>query len=165
MKLKSVQALTAAALVLGAITLVGSTSAMARGGPDGGERPSFQELNANNDGVLTLEDFAAMKAARFAEADTNNDGSLSVDELTAQAEARAAKHAEERATKMMERHDANNDGLLSAAELEDGGKKGDRGERMFERMDANADGQISEEEFEEMASKFKGRKGHKKSSE
>ena len=137
-----------AALLSGLVVVAGAAQA-----DNHRERPDFATLDANGDGVVTLEELQARGEARFAEMDTNGDGALSAEELTAAADARAA----DRVTRMIERFDENGDGLLQQAELPERG--GDRAERMFERVDADEDGAISEEEFEAVKERFGERRG------
>src|SRR5690349_1586985 len=79
----------------------------------------FMRADANDDGVVTHEEFAASRAAEFARLDANHDGQLSRDEM------RAGRHWGGRG--------------------EDGG--GPAGGRLA-RLDANGDGNISRQEFE-----------------
>ena len=105
---------------------------------------SFDALDANGDGSLTLEEVHAAPQARFDAMDTDGNGAVSVEELTAAAQGRAA----ERAEKMMARFDDNEDGALTIDEMR--GNRPDRAARMFERVDADEDGIITAEEFAEM---------------
>ncbi|MCF6317393.1 MAG: calcium-binding protein [Marinosulfonomonas sp.] len=123
--------------------VVGMASAH-QGGPG---QISFETLDTNGDGKLTLAEMAAQKKARFTATDTNGDGMLSADEMLAQGKARMgdrmAKRMEPRIGKMIERRDANGDGMLSIGEMEATAK----GDLLFERLDANGDGAISAEEY------------------
>ncbi|MDX8351008.1 EF-hand domain-containing protein [Cognatiyoonia sp. IB215182] len=132
--------------------VMSSAAAQAQDGPR--ERPDFQTLDLNNDGSLTLEEMQAQGAARFAAADTNGDGGLSAEEMTAAADARQA----ERIGRMMDRFDANDDGLLQQGELP---QRGDRAGRMFERIDADGDGAISQAEFDAAQERAGGHKGQR----
>ena len=126
----------------------GVANADSRGaGPMGamGERPTFQELDSDGDGGITIAEVKARSAARFAENDTNGDGKLSAEELTAAVAARAAERAAAGMARMIEWRDSDGDGMLSQAEMAD-----DAGSRMFMRLDANDDGTISAEEFAAM---------------
>ncbi|TBX29278.1 hypothetical protein TK43_01030 [Roseovarius sp. JS7-11] len=111
------------------------------------ERPSFTELDADGNGELTLEEMLAHREARFAEADTDGDGNLSRDEMIAAAMGRVEASIDRR----MERFDDNEDGMLSANELDDMRPRGPGPERLFSRMDEDGDGVVSAEEFETAA--------------
>jgi Ca2+-binding EF-hand superfamily protein len=135
------------ALALGAVLVTVAMPADAHGGKrGGGERASFSELDANGDGQLTQEEMLAFAQTRFNERDTNGDGGLSQDEMLAALEEDRQERAERRIERMIDRADANDDGLLQFDEI---GPKDD-GDKRFARMDANEDGVISEEEFAEM---------------
>lgn len=131
-----------------------SLPVMAQDGPGPrGPRLDFATMDTDGDGKITKEEMAAAAAARFAEADTNGDGSLSTEELVARMEARAAAREAERmqrgADRMIERMDANDDGVLSADEM---APRDDS--RMFARLDADEDGAISQEELEKARERF-----------
>lgn len=137
--------LTVLALALTGTALASAANAMPggkRGGPDM-EPPSFEELDTNGDGVVTLEELEALGAARFAEMDTDGDGSISADEMLAAMQERAAERMAKGIERMIEKHDENGDGVLSAEELPQ-----PKHDRMIERLDEDGDGAISAEEFE-----------------
>ena len=140
---------------LAALIALSPVSATAKGG---GERVSFEQLDANGDGALTQEEMAAHGAKRFADADTDGDGFLSAEELAEVAKARAGKRAEKRSAKMLKHLDANDDGKLSADEMK---PSEERMAKRFERADKNDDGQLSQEEFEQ-AAKHRGHRGKKR---
>jgi hypothetical protein len=124
--------------------------------PQVGDRPSFETLDANSDGSLSVAEFKAMAAQRFAGADTNGDGVLSLEELVAAATARAAERAATMITRMIEFRDTDGDGALSQVEM-----GSDNGQRMFGRLDANGDGVISAEEYAQAQERAKrGGRGH-----
>jgi len=137
--------------ILSAVVM-SSAAAQAQDGPR--ERPDFQTLDLNSDGSLTLEEMQAQGEARFVAADTDGDGALSVEEMTAAADARQA----ERIARLMDRFDANDDGLLQQDELP---QRGDRAGRVFERIDADGDGEISQAEFDAAQERAGGRKGQR----
>lgn len=123
------------------------------GGP--GERPTFEQLDADGDGNVTVAEVKAHAASEFAERDTNGDGILSVEEMTAHVAARAVGRAGLGISRMMDWRDLDGDGGLSQAEL-----GGMNGQRMFLHLDADEDGLISAEEFAEMEGQAGfGRKG------
>ncbi|MCG6882965.1 MAG: calcium-binding protein [Silicimonas sp.] len=140
--------------ILLATTLIavgaGTAIAQDRGGP----RMSFEELDVDGSGEITAEDLTALRDNRFSDLDANGDGSVNLDEFKAAQVARA----EERATEMFERLDADGDGVLSRDVLERG--RGDaRGIRMIERFDADNSGGVSAEEFEEARAMMRERGG------
>jgi len=113
-----------------------------------GQRPSFEELDANSDGKITAEEMTAHMQARFDGADTDGDGAVSRDELIARMTAKHAERIARRADHMIERHDANDDGKLDVTEMQHRKKGG-----MIKRMDTDGDGAISKEEFDAMHAK------------
>lgn len=145
----------------GGAMLLSTVSAEARG-PGGGERPTFEQLDTDGDGQVTLEELQARGAARFAQTDTDGNGELSRDELLAT----ASERAESRVDRMLEHADTDGNGAISEAEMdaaraERQGRRGgaDRAARMFERADANGDGAISAEEFAELGARRGGARG------
>lgn len=107
----------------------------------------FDEVDANADGKVTKEELAAHRNAMIAAMDTDKDGTLSEAELLAahqkrKAEKEAAREAR-MVGRMIERLDANKDGVLSVTEMT---LPQNRAERMFDRADADGDGVISRDE-------------------
>lgn len=124
----------------------------------GPPRMIFEQLDADGNGSVTLEEMQAAGANRFAAADADGDGALSRDELLAQGQERV----ESRVDRLLERADADGDGQLTQAEMEEvregrrghgrggrGGRGGPNPERMFERLDADGDGAVTQAEFDE----------------
>jgi Ca2+-binding EF-hand superfamily protein len=140
----------ALAMSASAATLLIAGSAIAQGfGPHGmvggHERPSFETLDVDGDGKLTVAEMRAHRGVKFSEMDSDGDGSLSVEEMSAVAAERAAEHSSKMISRMIEWRDTDGDGKLSEAEL-----GGDMGERMFAHLDADDDGAISAEEYASM---------------
>lgn len=133
---------------------VGTGAAYAQDRGHRGEGMTFETLDADGSGEITLEDIEALKVQRFAEFDANGDGSVTADEFSAHAQARAA----ERAAEMFARLDADGDGSLSRDVLE--GRMGQApGERLLTRLDADKSGGVSAEEFEAAKAKFAEHRG------
>ena len=145
-----------AVILAGLIALTAGSSmvyAEGRGGPGGrGQMPSFEELDLNGDGFVTIEEMQAQGEARFEESDLNGDGEVTVEELAEKIRA----NADEAAARMLERGDKNEDGVIT---LEEMSRDGDMAERMFERVDQDGDGQISAEEFAAMQEHMQDRRG------
>lgn len=133
----------------------------------GPPRMVFAELDADSNGTLTLEEMQAAGSNRFETADTDGNGSLSRDELLVQGEARA----EQRVDRLLERADADGDGELTQAEMEEArdgrrgeGRRGGRGpnaEHLFERMDADSDGSVTQAEFDDAVAHMLERAGRR----
>jgi len=135
----------AKAMILGvvsaAMVVTVGAAAIAQGKYGHGQRPSFEEVDANGDGKITQDEMQARAVARFGEADMDGDGAISRDEMLASAMVRSEK----RVDRMMRRMDTDGDGKVSKAEMQK--MRGKRMGRMIERMDTDGDGVLSEEEF------------------
>ena len=118
----------------------------------------FEEIDANADGKVTKEEMEAHFKARFAKADADGDGKLTADELQAAAAERQAQRMAKRTARMIERHDANDDGALSMDEMP--GQNG-RGAQMFDKVDADGDGAITKEEMADARGMFGKHRGKK----
>jgi Ca2+-binding EF-hand superfamily protein len=139
-----------------AALLITPSMSLAKGGHQG-PRASFETLDADGSGDVTLAEMQAAGATRFEEADANGDGFLSADEITQKDSDRAAK----RVARMIEKRDANGDGQLSLEEMK---PDEDRVAKRFARVDTDGNGAISQEEFDAMK-KHRGGGRHKRASE
>ncbi|SIT85062.1 EF-hand domain-containing protein [Pontibaca methylaminivorans] len=140
--------LLVAATALGAGSLAAQDAEADK--PSGQSWMSFESLDADGDGTVTLEEFQQRRNAMFESMDSDGDGKLSVEEI----EAEAVKRARERAEAMVERFDKDGDGFLGAEEMP--GPR-DGGERMFKWLDQDGDGVITEEEFNQAREKMRER--------
>ena len=147
------------AAVAGTVTAFSLQPAAANEHDDGGRYGGkghfgimFSDLDADGDGQLTEEEFAAAKLVWLQKQDANGDGALSPEEAQAAIMERLSKAASRMTERMFSRLDSNEDGLIAADELGDM-----RDGRGFDHLDEDDDGMISEEEFE-----HKGHKGKKK---
>ncbi len=116
----------------------------------------FDQVDADKDGKVTKAEVEAFRAARFAAADTDKNGSLSPEELAAFQEQEMAARKAARATRMLERLDANSDGQLSAEEFAAMGQR----RSPFDRADTDGDGAVSKAEAEVLMKDMAGRGGH-----
>lgn len=139
------------ALALAAVTgATLSTAAFAdRMGDMGGQmgglaQIDFAAVDADKDGKITPAEVDAFRAAEVTAADTDKDGKLSAAELSAMQLARLTARAEDMAARMIERHDADGDGLLTAAEF----ATRPAPQNLFDRADTDADGALSEAELD-----------------
>jgi Ca2+-binding EF-hand superfamily protein len=110
----------------------------------------FQDADANDDGVISFEEFAARGAERFSETDADGDGEITADELIAQLERR--QH-ERRAQHMIDRFDMNDDGVVSLSEIED------RQQEMFALADRDKSGSIEKDELPRFGGKHRDGRG------
>jgi Ca2+-binding EF-hand superfamily protein len=129
-------------IAAGAALLITPSISFAKGGGHGA-RASFETLDADGSGELTVAELQAASLARFEQADANGDGFLSADEITRKDNDRAAK----RVARMIEKRDANGDGQLSLEEMQ---PSEDRLAKRLARLDTDGNGAISQEEFEAM---------------
>ncbi|MEM1398800.1 MAG: EF-hand domain-containing protein [Pseudomonadota bacterium] len=100
---------------------------------------SFEEVDANGDGTITLQEMQAAAGTRFGNADTNGDGAIDLGEFAAAQELRAEERRQLRAARAFERLDANSDGTVTQEEMETAVAE------RFERMDRNEDGELTPE--------------------
>ena len=116
------------------------------------ERPGsmFDRADANADGTLTREEYAAARAEQFATRDRDSDGDLD----TADFGERADRPRVSKATAaMVFQFDADRDGKVSKAEFVDGGLK------LFDRADVNKNGALDQKEREDAESSIRKKRG------
>jgi Ca2+-binding EF-hand superfamily protein len=99
----------------------------------------FFEADANNDGVVTRQEFDASRATHFTRLDTDNNGQLTREEMR-QMFGERGRRGHRGGGHQLARADANNDGNITRDEFLA------RPTQMFERLDADNDGVISEAE-------------------
>ena len=99
---------------------------------------AFDRADADANGDVTFDEFAAAMNSRMGTVDADKDGRMTVAEIAAEIE---RMRAERMARRLLERFDADGDGALTAAEIEAHQKK------MFARLDRDDDGKILEEEL------------------
>ncbi|MFT4959486.1 MAG: Ca2+-binding EF-hand superfamily protein [Paracoccaceae bacterium] len=156
---KFVAGIVAVAASLAAVGAFAESKAKQHGDGHGmgmhGKEMSFEVLDADGDGMITLEEMQNLGKDRFVEIDTNQDGKLSAAEL----EAHGQKQVSDRVAMMIERHDKNGDSLLVIEEM----PGSVRGERMFEHIDLDGNGSISQKEYDKAHDrKMRHGKGHSK---
>lgn len=132
--------------VLTILSVVGSTSLVAAEETVG--KSQFPQVDLNGDNQISKAELTAHAKAKakiqFYSADTNGDGALSLDELIAQ---RAGK-GYPRLQKMIDKVDANSDGLVDFSEFQATQERfGDLRGKIFNKLDANNDNQLNAEEF------------------
>lgn len=157
-------AVTLAALVGASLSTVSNAEVSPRGGDGMGQMFAFEEMDANSDGKVTKDEITAYHTAKSTAMDTDKDGNLSEAELLAAQEKRRAERESTRDARMVKRmiqkRDANKDGVLSLDEM---ALLAGRGDKVFKRADADGDGAISKAEadamMEKMANRHKGKHG------
>ena len=157
--MKKTTILTATALIAAIAATATISHAKGRHGP----RIDLTEMDANNDGSITMAEVSAFQTAKFNEADADADGALSKEELLAVFAARhdgdMPERAQARLDRMFAKMDADDSGTLTLDEQ----SSEDRITRMFDRLDTDDDGAISAEELQEAKARHgdRGKRGGK----
>ncbi len=123
------------------VVAAGALAATALAQPHGSD---ISHMDGDGDGAITRAEAEAHRAARFAEIDADGDGLVSLDDFAAVHEAEQDERRRGRHGRMLERLDADGDGLISQAEFEAAPM------RLFDRADSNGDDVITEDEVEAM---------------
>jgi Ca2+-binding EF-hand superfamily protein len=97
----------------------------------------LQRLDANKDGIVTLDEMMAAREPRFARLDADKDGAIDTKEIEAQARERADYWAR----RIVRRFDHNRDGKVTKDELERIARE------RFAMRDLNDDGKITAEDL------------------
>ena len=103
----------------------------------------FAAVDADKNGKITEAEMQTWRAAEVATVNADEDGKLSAEELKAMLIKRMERRASELASRMVERMDADGDGLLSAAEL----ALRPAPAMNFDRLDIDGDGVVTEAEI------------------
>ena len=98
----------------------------------------FERMDADKSGDVTFEEFSAAMGKRVTDADADGDGKITVAELADHIERMRAQRAAQR---IIDRLDANGDGVLTKEEIESRQKK------RFALLDRNDDGKIERQEM------------------
>jgi hypothetical protein len=122
----------------------------------GGADPlsTFDNADANKDGVVSRAEYADARNARFAQLDRNHDGAIAKDDFGRLAKFRP--QVADRLAALIARADTDHDGLVSKAEWAAAPIP------VFDRIDANGDGKVDKTELakgREMLAAIKAEKG------
>ncbi|MXZ49366.1 MAG: hypothetical protein F4073_05235 [Rhodobacteraceae bacterium] len=123
-----------------------------------GYQITFNELDTDNDGMITAEDIQVYHEERFKNIDLNGDGLISEEEWLSNLDDQISERRKSRISRMFDKIDNNDDGMISSDEMP--AKRMDF-DRMLKKLDRDGDGAISEDEFNEGRSM--GKKGNWKS--
>lgn len=105
---------------------------------EGPREMRFEKADADSNGDVTFEEFAAAMKSRLGNADADKDGKMTVAEIASEIE---RMRAERMARRIVERFDVDGDGTLTMSEIESRQKK------MFALLDRNDDGKLVKEEM------------------
>lgn len=140
----------AIAFIALATTVSGVAMAKSHKMGKGHKMPSFEEIDADNNGGVSFDEFFAVASKRIIEADKDGNGSITVAEVVEQMGDRGS---ERRANRMLSRFDMNDDGAVTTDELRN------RMQKRFAMMDRNDDGEVQETELPKRGKKGKKNKG------
>jgi Ca2+-binding EF-hand superfamily protein len=115
----------------------------------------FGRADANGDGFVSKEEFAAGRDKMFAKLDANGDGAVDQAEVDKMREAwqqRRAEKAQAEGTTQADKPKREHKGFLARIDADSDGKVttaefAAAGDRMFAKFDANGDGKLAQDEM------------------
>ncbi|SDC98472.1 EF hand [Sphingomonas sp. YR710] len=129
-------------LILSAVAFAIAAPATAGRFGGGDMMATFDQADANHDGMITRAEFIAARLARFAEMDRNHDGVVSKDDFSRLAKFRP--EAADRLDMLIAQADADHDGRMTRAEIAAAPTP------IFDRADSNHDGVIDKSELAQL---------------
>ncbi|WP_169337232.1 EF-hand domain-containing protein [Psychromonas ossibalaenae] len=117
------------------------------------QRPTFAQLDSNDDGQLSRDDLQGRLLADFDKIDTDGSGMISQAEFEAFKSERKGKSGKHHKRQTFAQLDSNNDGQLSRDDVQG------RLLANFDQIDTDGSGMISQAEFETFKSERKGKGG------
>ena len=143
------------AVLAGGAGLAIAQNAASNAGEDRPGRHDIFQADANNDGVLTRQEFDAGRNAMFARQDANNDGQLARDEMHRGGHGGHHRGGRDGGMHSLASADANNDGNITRDEFLA------RPLEHFNRMDANHDGVIDAAELAAIQQRMEARRAER----
>jgi Ca2+-binding EF-hand superfamily protein len=140
-----IRASIAVTLILSLTLPASAQFGRARGGSD-----ILERADANRDGYITREEYAAARASQFDRMDRNKDGSVTRTDFGRLA--RFKPDAVDRLMSVLSAADADQDGRITRAELEAAPMP------VFERGDSDGDDRLSRDEVEAIKAQRKSRR-------
>ncbi|MDR4307892.1 EF-hand domain-containing protein [Chelatococcus sambhunathii] len=145
-------AVAAVALAFASPAFAGAASDKSDAKPKGGPAKQFERMDRNNDGAIDADEVKQQLSKFMKRADKNGDGVIDADEIKALKE-RAAKKSEKAADnveKKLKKLDTDGDGKISETEAL-------TRPAWFDRADANKDGKVTKAEIDDLMAKRKAR--------
>ena len=117
-----------------------------------GNSPFMSFFDTNGDNVVTMDEFNVAASKRFETMDADNNGVVTLEEF----QSFVSEKRKERHELKFQSMDSDNDGQVSREEYLN--YKQQRAELRFQGMDTNNDGMISKDEYEARKSRWSGHK-------